>query len=277
MTKKILLIGEGGQGVQTIAKVISEAAAASHSNISYIPSFGVEQRGTPSVAYITISNEEIFYPRFEKADLIVVLSHRGIQLIKSFIASDTLIIFDSTIIDSTPLKSSSKYVYGIPATQKANELGFGKAFNIVIAGFLAKTIKIDRVKTWKIIEEILGKKFKDDKIRDFNHKAFLSGHQMEAEIDKFSRPDFAPEKREIIKKGFGKTCHILPSKCKGCGLCIAKCPVKALKQSETLGVFGTPVPEIDLEKCVACGNCNLFCPDSAILVKKSKSFNRLTG
>jgi len=71
-------------------------------------------------------------------------------------------------------------------------------------------------------------------------------------------------------KGFGKTAYINPKSCKGCSICVEKCPVKALAFGDTLGVYATPVPDIDLEKCIACGNCKRFCPDAAIKVDKDK-------
>lgn len=57
--------------------------------------------------------------------------------------------------------------------------------------------------------------------------------------------------------------------CKGCGLCIEKCPQKAIKFSRAdLGVYSTPAVEIEIEKCNACGICETTCPDCAIKVEK---------
>jgi MinD superfamily P-loop ATPase containing an inserted ferredoxin domain len=56
--------------------------------------------------------------------------------------------------------------------------------------------------------------------------------------------------------------------CKGCGLCIAKCPVKCMSWSKELGVYGTPCVQADPEKCIGCGICQLVCPDCAIVVER---------
>jgi 2-oxoglutarate ferredoxin oxidoreductase subunit delta len=59
--------------------------------------------------------------------------------------------------------------------------------------------------------------------------------------------------------------------CKGCGLCLIKCPFGAISFSaKDAGVYSTPTVEIDLEKCTACGICEAACPDSALKVKKIK-------
>ena len=59
--------------------------------------------------------------------------------------------------------------------------------------------------------------------------------------------------------------------CKGCGLCIEKCPKKCLKFSdEYIGFYGTPAIDVDIEKCIGCKICDHHCPDCAIKVEKKK-------
>ncbi len=59
--------------------------------------------------------------------------------------------------------------------------------------------------------------------------------------------------------------------CKGCGLCIEKCPTKTLHWSDTLGVYGTPsVEPKENDNCTACGMCALVCPDCAIVIERKK-------
>lgn len=64
--------------------------------------------------------------------------------------------------------------------------------------------------------------------------------------------------------------YLFPQLCKGCGLCIAKCPTKTLAFGEELGLYGTPVvqPGNNDKECTACGVCQMFCPDCAISIEK---------
>ncbi|MBR4423937.1 MAG: 4Fe-4S binding protein [Mailhella sp.] len=50
--------------------------------------------------------------------------------------------------------------------------------------------------------------------------------------------------------------------CKGCGICIAFCPKKALVPD------GDGKPEWRSDSCVACGLCERYCPDLAIEIRK---------
>ena len=59
-------------------------------------------------------------------------------------------------------------------------------------------------------------------------------------------------------------------KCKGCSLCVAACPKKIVRLSETtLNAKGFHPAEVTgQDQCIACGFCAVMCPDSVITVTK---------
>ena len=55
--------------------------------------------------------------------------------------------------------------------------------------------------------------------------------------------------------------------CKGCELCINKCPVQALEWKKTLNKKGVYPPKLKEDnECNQCRLCELICPDFAITV-----------
>ncbi len=66
---------------------------------------------------------------------------------------------------------------------------------------------------------------------------------------------------------------LFPSLCKGCGLCVEKCPVQTIEWSDKLGVYGTPAVKVKEEiPCIGCKMCQQVCPDCAITItKKTKA------
>ena len=68
---RVALAGEGGQGVQSVAEILAEAAYNENKQAIYIPNFGLEQRGGVSIAFIQVSDERIGAPKFNKADVVI--------------------------------------------------------------------------------------------------------------------------------------------------------------------------------------------------------------
>lgn len=76
--------------------------------------------------------------------------------------------------------------------------------------------------------------------------------------------DFIP-KTTKVKKG---SWTVFPDLCKGCGICLEKCPTKALVFDKEKGIGGKPVPKVIAEKCNLCQTCEVNCPEVAIRVDK---------
>jgi len=57
--------------------------------------------------------------------------------------------------------------------------------------------------------------------------------------------------------------------CKGCEICVDKCPFKVFEMSNIVGGYGVPIPmAIREDKCTGCNVCVVFCPDMAISIKR---------
>lgn len=95
---KIALAGEGGQGVQSIAEILAEAANEEGKQALYIPNFGVEQRGGVSIAYVQISDGPIGAPKFQKADILIPLSARAVNRTKVHAGKNTVYLYDNSLI-----------------------------------------------------------------------------------------------------------------------------------------------------------------------------------
>jgi len=66
---------------------------------------------------------------------------------------------------------------------------------------------------------------------------------------------------------------VSPELCKGCGLCIEKCPSQVIDWSTKTGIYGTAIIEPKrMERCPACKLCQYLCPDAAIdVIREEKS------
>ncbi len=63
--------------------------------------------------------------------------------------------------------------------------------------------------------------------------------------------------------------------CKGCNICIERCPVNALEESDRLNKKGIRPPQLKKNnECNDCRLCELLCPDLAISVISDKEVKK---
>ncbi|HSA06286.1 MAG TPA: 2-oxoacid:acceptor oxidoreductase family protein [Candidatus Gastranaerophilales bacterium] len=173
---KIVLAGEGGHGVQSIAKILVEAGYAANKEVLYIPNFGVEQRGGVSIAFCQIADEPIGEPRFSKGDIVIALSDRAIARCACYVDENTTVVYDTSICHTKP-QMKAKQIIGIPANKIANDELDARVFNIIILGTVIKATQVvDMQYVKEAMEKALGKKFDaKPELREMNYKALERG------------------------------------------------------------------------------------------------------
>ncbi len=168
--KKILIAGEGGQGAQTIAKILQRAAFLSGEKSLYVPNFGVEQRGGVTMAYLQISVSDIFYPKFSKADIAVLLSPRSVDRAKEHIDENTDVVINLSLIKD--FDEQTKSVTEIDATNISLEKFSPRVFSAVVLGLIKKHFNYSEDVLKQAMEEELGGKFsRDEGLRKENFRA----------------------------------------------------------------------------------------------------------
>lgn len=180
---RIVISGEGGQGVQSLAHAFANAAYNSGLNITYMPNYGVEQRGGVSLGYLQFGKGEIGFPKFQTADFLIVMCERAIERTKEYIGDNTLYIYDSSQIESSKIKDIYAEKLAIPATEMASKKLTPKVFNMILAGALVQETKnISRADLEKAFEEIFADKYKEKpQLRHLNKKAIELGERLAKE------------------------------------------------------------------------------------------------
>lgn len=60
-------------------------------------------------------------------------------------------------------------------------------------------------------------------------------------------------------------------RCKGCGICVSVCPVKAISLGHKVNSKGYNYCYMsNADACIGCTACGMICPDSVITVYKEK-------
>lgn len=174
---KIIISGEGGQGVQSLAHAFAVAAFNKGLKVAYMPNYGVEQRGGVSLGFLQISATEIGFPKFSKADIVVVMCERAVERTKQYIGEDTLYIYDSSQIRNDLLHDIKTEKLAIPATELASNKLTPKVFNMILAGALEEEMGTVGLKALEdAFESMFATKYKKHpQLRNMNKKALELG------------------------------------------------------------------------------------------------------
>ena len=124
------LSGSGGQGMILAAVIMSEAIGrASSKNVAQSQSYGPEARGGASKSDVVVSDNEIYYPKAMKLDLLLAMTQEALDsYFKDLKEGGTLIVDDSLVTD-VPTKD----YYGLPFTRLAKE----EAGHVMVANVIA--------------------------------------------------------------------------------------------------------------------------------------------
>jgi 2-oxoglutarate ferredoxin oxidoreductase subunit gamma len=177
-SRKIALAGEGGQGVQSVAEILAEAAYHAGYQALYIPNFGVEQRGGVSVAFIQISEAPVSAPKFTIADIVVALSRRAVERVRQHVGPDTLLVYDSGLEeDVRQVYGEKQKRLGVPALTIAQEEMHPRVFNVIILGVVAGISDfLPRPAIEQALERQFGHKFiQDPSLKELNYRALERG------------------------------------------------------------------------------------------------------
>jgi 2-oxoglutarate ferredoxin oxidoreductase subunit gamma len=177
---KIIICGEGGQGVLSIAKIMAYAAWMQGKHSVYVPYFSTEKRGGVSMAYAQIGDEPIPYPKFGKADLWVAMSQRAIDRIHDYLQDGTKAVVNSFLVKDVSRIAAWK-PYEIDATGIAKlKLKKPRTFNMIIMGAMVKlTPTLNKEAFGKALEKTFKDKYdKDPSLKELNEKAFGIGYDL---------------------------------------------------------------------------------------------------
>lgn len=267
--KEIRFHGRGGQGAVTAAELIAQAAIASDLFAQGFPNFGAERRGAPVMAFLRVSDSQIFLrERIDAPDVVVVLDHTllGLPEVTDGLAPGKTLLINATKGQVANLEVLSKrYRIGIVDASKIAMDTIGLPItNTAIIGALVRATDLVTV-------DSLGEPFNNrfGRLAAKNLSAMQRAYEQIELFDCQAREDASPlgekDYQEYIQ---GEALLPWPDVEIGCDV------HKPGNSSEFLtGNWRTGgYPLMDVEKCIACGICWIMCPEMAFQKNTDNSF-----
>lgn len=130
----IRLTGSGGQGVILISVILAEAAVLNGDKAVQSQVYGPEARGGMCQADTIISNEDIWFSKQEKPDVLLALTQASMNKFSKDTTPNSVIIADTGL--SIPGNCAASRIYRIPILETASKV-VGKAMTANIVAVAA--------------------------------------------------------------------------------------------------------------------------------------------
>lgn len=175
MLHKCMFSGSGGQGSALMAKMVCLGAIKENLKVVMTQTYGIEQRGGDSTAYVIVSDKPIGSPIVENdADIAVALSQSIYDNCFEGVVPDGTLFTNSSMVENPKDAQAFRQVC-LPASDTAVELGTVRCANMVMLGaVLAGTglLKLETIED--VVRDTLGAK--KPQLVELNINALRAGY-----------------------------------------------------------------------------------------------------
>ena len=135
MKDEIIIAGFGGQGVLSMGKILAYAALENDLEVTWMPSYGPEQRGGTANVTVILSDEPISSPVLDTYDTAVILNQQSLDKFESRVKPGGVLIYDPYGIHHAPTRTDITIV-PVDAMEATIAMGQAKSYNMILLGAL---------------------------------------------------------------------------------------------------------------------------------------------
>ncbi len=139
MTQEIIIAGFGGQGVLSMGKILAYSGLMDGKEVTWMPSYGPEQRGGTANVTVILSDDRISSPVLDTYDIVVALNQQSLDKFSPKVIGGGILLYDTSGIHKHPTRTDIK-VLPVNAMGATLELGNSKAYNMVVMGALLEAM-----------------------------------------------------------------------------------------------------------------------------------------
>ncbi|MBR5614424.1 MAG: indolepyruvate oxidoreductase subunit beta [Clostridia bacterium] len=188
MTKKIMIVGVGGQGTLLASRILGNVAINEGYDVKVSEVHGMSQRGGSVVTYVKYG-DKVYSPIIDQGEADTILAFELLEAYRAlpYLKKGGKMIVNNQQIDPMPVITGAAEYPGdiagklsnevdttvVDALSAAKEAGNIKAVNVVLIGVMARTTDIAYEKWIETIKTTVPPKF-----LDVNLKAFEIGYNL---------------------------------------------------------------------------------------------------
>lgn len=118
-----------------MGKILAYSGLMDGKEVTWMPSYGPEQRGGTANVTVILSDERISSPVLDSYDIVVALNQQSLDKFTPKVKKGGILIYDTNGINNAPSRTDIN-VYPLDVMQGVMELGNAKAYNMLIMGAL---------------------------------------------------------------------------------------------------------------------------------------------
>lgn len=141
MLEEIIIAGFGGQGVMSMGQLIAYAGMLEGKGVSWLPSYGPEQRGGTANCAVVVSDEPVGSPLVTKPSTAIVLNNPSFDKFEPRIHPGGLLLVNSSLVVRASRRKDIEIIE-INASDLANDLGNPRVANMILLGAFLQSRKI---------------------------------------------------------------------------------------------------------------------------------------
>ena len=137
----MICAGFGGQGVLTMGLILAKIAMDEGKNVTWIPSYGSEMRGCTANCSVKITDGMVASPFIKHADIVIAMNQPSLDKFMPMLRPGGTLMVNTTIVKDAVRRDDIE-VYGVDATEIAQQEQNARGANIVMLGALASAGKL---------------------------------------------------------------------------------------------------------------------------------------
>lgn len=134
---EIVIAGFGGQGVLSMGQILAYSGLVGGKEVTWMPSYGPEQRGGTANVTVIISDDQISSPILNTYDVAIVLNQPSMDKFMPTVKPGGILLYDSNGVAHVPERKDVN-IYRVDAAEEASRMNNSKVFNMIVLGGLLK-------------------------------------------------------------------------------------------------------------------------------------------
>ena len=177
MKKEIIIAGFGGQGVLSMGKILAYAGLMHDLEVTWMPSYGPEQRGGTANVTVILSDEgAISSPVLDTFDIAVLLNQQSIDKFVGRVKPGGIIIYDPYGVHHAPERCDVT-VHRIDAMEATFDMASATTYNMIVLGALLGICPIiPAASVDRALEKVIPERHHD--LLEVNRIAFRRGLEL---------------------------------------------------------------------------------------------------